>query len=187
MQTRREKLFLLDHDESQITGAKLPSNGQVMRVLFYNIHKVKLNLRASMTLAMKEVETFWEKARIPTKKTQHSIEKLQSLYNEWRALQKNRKRRNELQEKRERDFLDKLNDLFDIAHADALQLINIEEDKQFLENQRKKGRPGSMIGGDRVLFEREKKQTIRRKQEESRQMRYEMSAIEGTVHIFLDT
>lgn len=30
-------------------------------------------------------------------------------------------------------------DLFDIAHANALELLTIEEDKQFLINQRKKG------------------------------------------------
>lgn len=46
METRRSvKLFLLEHDENQIIGAKLPSNGQVLRVLFYNLRKVKLNLR----------------------------------------------------------------------------------------------------------------------------------------------
>ena len=42
-----------------------------------------------------------------------------------------------------------LDDLFDIAHADALKMIKIEEDKLFLISQRKKGRPGSMSGGDR--------------------------------------
>jgi hypothetical protein len=43
-------------------------------------------------------------------------------------------------------FVSKLNDLFDIAHVNALQLISLEEDKQFVINQRKRGRPGSMCG-----------------------------------------
>lgn len=45
MDTRNcDKIFLIDHAESQIVGAKLPSNGQVLKVLFYNLRKVKLDL-----------------------------------------------------------------------------------------------------------------------------------------------
>lgn len=127
----KEKLYLLEHDESQIIGAKLPSNGQVLRVLFYNLRKVRLNLRSSAHLAVKEVEVLWEKARIPTRKFQRSIEKLELLYQEWKALQKSCKRQNQQQGKKEKDFLNKLDDLFDIAHANALEMINIEEDKHF--------------------------------------------------------
>ena len=47
METRNQKLFLIDHDEIPITGAKLPSNGQV---LFYNMRKVKLLLRSSANI-----------------------------------------------------------------------------------------------------------------------------------------
>ena len=39
-------------------GAKLPSNGQVLRVLFYNIRQVKLVLRSSDNLVIKEVKVF---------------------------------------------------------------------------------------------------------------------------------
>jgi len=38
--------------------------------------------------------------------------------------------------------------LFDIAHSDALKLIKIEVDKQFLINQRLPGRPGCLGGID---------------------------------------
>ena len=68
METRSQKLFLIDYGESQITGAKLQFNGQVLRVLFYNMRKVNLLLRPSVNLVIKEVEIFWEKAHIPTKK-----------------------------------------------------------------------------------------------------------------------
>ena len=98
------------------------------------MRKVNLLLRPSSNLVIKEVEVFWEK----TKKLQRSIENLESLYTEWKILQKSCKRRTELQEKLERDFLDMLNDLFYIAHADALKMIKIEEDKLFLISQRKK-------------------------------------------------
>lgn len=39
-------------------------------------------------------------------------------------------------------FTDKFDNLFDIAHADAIKLINIEEDKQFVIKQRGKKSPG---------------------------------------------
>lgn len=43
-----------------------------------------------------------------------------------------------------RNFKNKLNDLCDIAHSNALELIADEEGKKFLMNQRKKGRVGSI-------------------------------------------
>lgn len=171
MTTRNtDKIFLLGHDESQIIGAKLPSNGQILRILFYNMRKVKLNLRMSASLAIKETEVFWEKARIPTRKVQRSIEKLESLYQEWRGIHKNSKRRNELQIKREQTFLEKMDDLFDIAHANASEIINNEEDEIFLLNQRKKRRCGSMIGGNYVkgLSAKEKKLELHKSIQETR-------------------
>lgn len=173
METRnRDAIYLINHDDSQIVGAKLPSNRQVLKVLFYNLRKVKLNLRSSAHLVVKEVEVFWEKARIPTRKFQHCVEKLEALYNEWKVLQKSSKRRSEVQEQKENIFVEKLDDIFDIAHASALDILN-QEDKEFLINQRKKGRPGAMIGGDHVLLEKEKNHILREEQEQLRRQRYE--------------
>lgn len=172
METRkRDTIYLIKHDESQIVGAKLPSNGQALRVLFYNLRKVKLNLRSSAHLVVKEIEVFWDKARIPTRKFQHCVEKLEVLYNEWKVLQKSSKRSSEVQVQKENTFVDKLGDIFDIAHASALEMVN-QEDKQFLINQRKKGRPGAMLGGDRVLLEKEKKYLLRQEQEQLRKQRH---------------
>jgi len=39
-------------------------------------------------------------------------------------------------------FFPNLNDLFDIVHLDALNLMKIEEDQDFLNSQRQKGHPG---------------------------------------------
>lgn len=125
-------------------------------VLFYNMRNVKLNLRVSATLTIKETGSLG-KSENSSKKVQRSIEKLESLYHEWKTIQKSSKRLTEMQIKREQVFLEKLDDLFDIAHANALQMINIEEINIFLFNQRKKGRLGSMIGVDYVLSAKEKK------------------------------
>ena len=101
------------------------------------MRKVNLLLRPSANLVIKEVEVFLGESAHPNKKLHHSIEKLESLYKKWKNLQKNCERRTGHQEKREWDFLGLLDDLFDIAHADALKMINIEEDKLFLLSQRK--------------------------------------------------
>lgn len=126
---------------NEITDSKLPSNLQVFYKTFFNIRVVKLSVRDSARLVIREVMVFWEKARIPTRDKEHFVNKVIDLYEEWRLLQitledtVKHKQSEEL-------FTDKFDNLFDIAHADALKFISIDVDKQFLINQREKGRPG---------------------------------------------
>ena len=109
---------------------------------------MKLTLRESARLALQEVIVFWEKARISTSEI----------------------RKSEAHKKKEANFKSMLEDLFDIAHATALENITIEEDKQFLMNQRLKGRQGFMFGvnfkeiiRERKVAEREETALIRKK------------------------
>lgn len=51
--------------------------------------------------------------------------------------------------KNEEEFVNKFDDIFDIAHTDALNIIKIESDKQFLIAQRTKGWPGCMLWIDK--------------------------------------
>lgn len=48
-----------------------------------------------------------------------------------------------------------LDDLFDVAHSDALKMIKIEEDRQFLISQRQKGRPGLIGAVDKASLKKE--------------------------------
>ncbi|XP_053968170.1 uncharacterized protein LOC128869625 [Anastrepha ludens] len=73
--------------------------------------------------------------------------------------------------KKEKDFVEKLEDLFDIAHANALNIIFIEEDKQFLSKQRMKGRTGFMYGIDYQLSVKETRVSERKLREEKRKER----------------
>lgn len=59
--------------------------------------------------------------------------------------------------KKETDFELKLEGLSDIAHANALDIITIEEDKQFLINQKLKGRSSFMYGINYENLERERR------------------------------
>ncbi|CAI6354394.1 unnamed protein product [Macrosiphum euphorbiae] len=73
-----------------------------------------------------------------------------------------------------------LDDLFDIAQADALEVIKIKEDRDFLISQRQKGRPGSMLGIDLKIINKEKRAEERLKIiEERRKRTYEESEIHG--------
>lgn len=64
-------------------------------------------------------------------------------------MQKLGHRKSEIQMHKNAQFISKLDDLFDIAHADVLNLISIEEDRAFLVAQRQKGRLGSLLGIDK--------------------------------------
>lgn len=150
----------------------LPSNGQVLSVLFFNIREVNLSVNESANLTIRECIIYWEKARIPTKSLPNCVKKLVKLYQVWRELQKNATKTQEVFEQRRQEFLAELNNLFDIAHADALQLIKINEDKIFLQRQREPGRPGHLAGVDKKLTDREEKTRLRNIDEENRRAKY---------------
>ncbi|CAH0397160.1 unnamed protein product [Chilo suppressalis] len=61
--------------------------------------------------------------------------KIEKLFKEWQNLKKNKenkKKRSEALKRKEQNWQQKLEDLFDIAHRDALNIMTLEEDKQFL-------------------------------------------------------
>src|SRR6218665_2823311 len=65
-------------------------------------------------------------------------------------------------------FKDTFNDLFDVAHPDALTTITIPEDKAFLLAQREKGRRGMMSGVDVSLAKKEKAKARKHKNYQAR-------------------
>ncbi|GBN76602.1 hypothetical protein AVEN_207595-1 [Araneus ventricosus] len=79
-------IYLIGSERHQITGCKIPSNRQVLSVLFYNLHEVKLSIRESANLVVRECLVFWEKGRIPTRATPHCVEKSMKMYNHFNGL-----------------------------------------------------------------------------------------------------
>jgi len=140
-----------------LTGSKLPSNHQVL-CRFLHLHtKEHKTIPNSAAATANEVLQFWLKARIPTRKECHIISKIRDLHGQWMSLKKNKSRRTDTQQGKEDAFVGNLQDLFDVAHADALTLIPLEEDKQFLLAQREKGRRGCMGPVDAKLAKREER------------------------------
>jgi len=118
---------------------------------------VKLNLRDSARISIQEVHVFWGKARIPTKNEKDAITKLEKLHTQWRNVQKDQYKQSEAAKTKIKEFASKVDDIFDIAHQDALAMMKSEDDKEFLLKQREKGRPDSMLGVDLKLARAEER------------------------------
>ena len=77
------------------------------------------------------------------------------------SFKKNEKRRSANQIAKEDQFKAPLDDLFDVAHKDALILMTISENREFLLAQREKGRRGTMAGIDGKLARKTKRKADR--------------------------
>ena len=140
-------IYLLGCDIENLSGSKLPSIGDVLRLYVHKLKSARTKHDAAATV-IKDVQFFWEKAGIPMRRVDHATAQLEELVHKWEGLKKNKGRRTATQVANEEALTETFNDLFDVAHQDALHLIKIEEDKQFLLAQREKGRRGVMTGVD---------------------------------------
>lgn len=75
--------------------------------------------------------------------SRNSIRKLKEMYDKWSVI---KKKYNRLSKKNPLNvtFLNTLDDLFDISHYKAMEIIDDERTREFLKMQRKKGRIGSI-------------------------------------------
>lgn len=167
--SRRNQVYLVGAMKEEISGNKLPSKRDVLSVLFHNIRIRKLNLSASSKSVVGECMAMWNRASIPTKHKPDCVKKVKNLHSEWNKLQKSKNKKvTASKEKKLNDFMNSLDDLFDIAHENALKLIKNEEDRQFLLLQRKPGRPGYIAGIDRESAAVEKRKAEREEAEAKR-------------------
>lgn len=148
MPNLRSEIFLIGYEKDQLTGSKLPSQLDCLKLLFHYLRNEKLSVKESARLVIQKCSIFWEKARIPVQQSIKAEKKLMLLYNEWRKLSKHKTINSDFYKVKRETWKISLNNLFDMAHANALNLMKIEEDKQFLIKQRSKGREGCMLGID---------------------------------------
>lgn len=147
-------LYLLDREE-HLLGSKLPSSGQVLSVFLHNHLQLGKQKKDSAEVVVKELLSFWTKARIPTQRDDKIQAKILKLHDRWRGLKKGKGRRSSKQEENEQLFSNDMMNLFDVAHADALNMIKIQEDKDFLIAQREPKRRGGMGSIDKSLHNKE--------------------------------
>ena len=161
---KKQGIWLVGGLITEITGSKLPSNRQVLGRFLYIHSKEKQTVHCSATTTARELCIFWNKARIPMRQECHVINKIKDLHARWQSLKKNASRRTDCQQRKEDVFVNILDDLFDIAHSDAMTLIQLSEDRDFLVAQREKGRRGTMGSVDKNLTMKEE----RRRQRDAR-------------------
>lgn len=181
MPPKKFSKFVVINKIEKIVGShlfKLPSKYEVLgKFLFEHVNNGKTIQRSAVITADNVLE-FWHKARVPTSFKGWCIKKVKNLFNEYRSLKKNEYRRDKTTLKRFKEYAENLNNLFDIAHSRALQMMTIEEDKEFLLAQRMKGRKGFMQGVDKKLarkellqVEREERQLTRKRKAEEEKAR----------------
>jgi hypothetical protein len=183
--TRSKKdVFLLGSDLENLHGSKLPSNGDVLRLYINKLQLASTKHEAAVTV-IKEVQLFWNKARIPMRRSDHAVAKLEDLIQKWEGLKKNKSRRTATQVTNEEAFSETFSDLFDVAHQDAMQMINIKEDKEFLLAQREKGRRGVMVGVDMKLTKKEeaKEGKLHRQLQLEEKQQLEIAAMDRSVSL----
>lgn len=139
------ELFLIGHLQPEISGEKLPSNREVLSVFCYHSPDKKEN---TVNSVCSQIKNYWNKTGIPTSRDQYIKNKILALYKKWKRLLKssNKIKKSEKEESKIRDFSAELDNLFDIAHKNALKLLKKSPiQKRFLLSQRKKGREGSLF------------------------------------------
>ncbi len=171
MHKKDRGIWLVGGTNETITGCKLPSNQQVLQHFFHLHNDQSQTISASAEATMEKVIQFWEKARIPVRKNCHIVAKIKDLHSAWISLKKNASRRSNTQMEKERQFTESLPNLFDIAHAEALTMITLPEDRAFLLAQREKGRRGSMGPVDMVLAQKEERHRKRQLQKEAQRVK----------------
>jgi len=115
---------------------QLPTNGQVLRRLFYDLKTAKLSLLSSCTNVADEVLLLYHAANIPAMQKPNVVTKLKKLYQNYISVGKNKVRQTDRQKELEEEFIQLMAMLFDVAHAESEKLIRIQEDRQFLAERR---------------------------------------------------
>lgn len=116
--------------QQKLIGNKLPSKKDVLGFFMFQHMNKKLPVRQTATLTCFEIMTLWSNAGIKTRQSIKCIEQIEKIYKEFVGLKNSKNRKSAVTKSKEKLFVATLEDLFDIAHIDALHHY-AEEVKQF--------------------------------------------------------
>jgi len=91
--SKYREIYLIGGTLEAITGSKLPSNKQIRQRFFHLRQYEKNSIQSSSIVTAREVGAFWEKAKIPTRKERHVIEKIKKIHCKWQSIKKSASRR----------------------------------------------------------------------------------------------
>jgi len=135
-----------------IAGSQLPSKEEVLGLLMYlyQIEVKKKSVREAASDVTKIVIDLWSKARIPFQRKDTILAKIEKLHNEFGNVKRNKGRSGYQARMCEETFKETKN-LFDVAAANALDILTNKEDTSFLSAQREPGCRGKMGSVDTQL------------------------------------
>lgn len=149
----RTHKWLIGQPISGFTGGKLPSNRQVLQLFFFHRSDPKLKIRQCSWKVIQAAEQVWTRACIPTKTSELAVKSLEKLHKVWVSLRKCISRSDANSVAQREAFKQELDNLFDIADTNALEMLEAEDDRAFLLAQRERGRPGLMMGSSGATFD----------------------------------
>lgn len=155
------KAWLIGQPQKDITTARLPSKRQVLQKFLFHHQTEKQTVAQAIKMTIPAVLEYWEKARVPAQRVDNAERKLKKLHQEYADLRKTMNSKCEKRTISAAMFESDLDDIFDIAKADAMTAIPDEEDKEFLRLQREDLSSSSFGPVDRTLAMREVRKSQR--------------------------
>lgn len=165
---------------------KLPTREEVLKVLEWHSRRNPRDLQGVVRKTSLMLQVVWGRANIPMIDPTHLLKKVRQLREDYSSLKKSRSRESAKELEKRESFKAGLKQLFDVAHRDAMSLMTIQEDKDFLEFQRKPGRQGKMAGVDEKWCEKEGRRVKRKLEEEGRAEREKESRDKRTTSAVLE-
>lgn len=161
---------------------KLPTREEVLKVLEWHSRRNPRDLQGVVRKTSLMLQVVWGRANIPMIDPTHLLKKVRQLRGDYSSLKKSRSRESAKELEKRESIKAGLKQLFDVAHRDAMSLMTIQEDKEFLEFQRKPGRQGKMARVD----EKEGRRVKRKLEEEGRAEREKESRDKRTTSAVLE-
>lgn len=121
--------------------------------IFHNVNKQGL-VTAAVGSTTTKILNVWEKANIPTSEPSYVKKKVMKLFSDFKTIKKLKNRATETEVAKRGILMNSLEDIFDVAHADALISRIPEEDKEFLRSQREGRVSSSRFGVDQTLVKK---------------------------------
>ena len=185
--TRKESdIWLVGQLSSTLSTTKLSSK-QVLALFFYYKEVEGKTVRDASHCTTEDIMKVWNKANIPTRLKKHVVKKVEEMFKEWAKLKKNKAKRSEGLQLKETKWRELLKGRFDIAHAEAMNLITIEEDRKFLVAKRETGRSGLIGTVDKALHTQQARSQKKQKSFERRKAQAEEEKICREQEIYLES
>jgi hypothetical protein len=155
------KIFLFGSTLPELTGSRLPTQGELLRHTLYFTQILSLGISEALDASLKNASIFWEKAGLEIKTRHYCKAHLKSFYDRWKGLQKTNAKNREkpVFQKNVNVFLNEMQEGFDMA-GKVLQAKLERKDpeaKKYLDDQLQGERKYRLEGKDKKATKKAQK------------------------------